>query len=60
MAHNLEIRKGRASIAFTGETPWHKLGHPIKEAFDAETALNVSGPAEEQDDIPTLEQITAP
>jgi phage/plasmid-like protein (TIGR03299 family) len=43
MAHNLEIRNGRASIAFAGETPWHKLGRKIDQAFDAETALREGG-----------------
>lgn len=43
MAHNIEIRNGKASIAYAGATPWHKLGQPIKEAFDAETALKQGG-----------------
>lgn len=43
MAHNIEIRNGRASIAYAGETPWHRLGQPLKEAFDAQTALKQGG-----------------
>lgn len=43
MAHNIEIRNGRASIAFAGETPWHKLGQKLDNAFDAETALREGG-----------------
>lgn len=43
MAHNIEIRNGRASIAFAGETPWHKLGQRLDEAFDAQTALTKGG-----------------
>jgi phage/plasmid-like protein (TIGR03299 family) len=39
VSHNIEITKRGASIAFTGETPWHRLGQKIKEAFDAKTAL---------------------
>jgi len=43
MAHNLEIRKGRASIAYAGETPWHKLGTKLNEAFTAAVALDQAG-----------------
>lgn len=43
MAHNLEKRNGRYSIAFTGATPWHTHGQKIQEAFDAETALKQGG-----------------
>jgi phage/plasmid-like protein (TIGR03299 family) len=43
MAHNIEIRNGRASIAFAGETPWHKLGQKLEKSFDAETALREGG-----------------
>lgn len=43
MAHNLEIRNGKASIAFAGETPWHRLGQKIQSAFDAQTALTEAG-----------------
>lgn len=43
MSHNIEIKNGRASIAYAGKTPWHKLGQPLKEAFDAKTALKQGG-----------------
>jgi phage/plasmid-like protein (TIGR03299 family) len=43
MAHNLEIQNDRASIAYAGATPWHKLGQPIAEAFDSRTALEQAG-----------------
>lgn len=39
MSHNIEVTSKGASIAFTGETPWHRLGQKLKEAFDAATAL---------------------
>lgn len=39
MSHNIETNSKGASIAFTGQTPWHRLGQKIKEAFDAKTAL---------------------
>ena len=37
--HNIEVTAKGASIAFTGQTPWHRLGQKINEAFDAKTAL---------------------
>lgn len=43
MAHNIEIRNGRASIAYAGATPWHRLGQAVAGAFDAETALKNAG-----------------
>lgn len=43
MSHNLEKRNGRYSIAYTGETPWHKHGQKLAEAFDAKTALEQAG-----------------
>jgi phage/plasmid-like protein (TIGR03299 family) len=43
MAHNIENRNGKNSIAFTGETPWHRLGQHIDDAFDAQTALREGG-----------------
>ncbi|HET7624394.1 MAG TPA: DUF932 domain-containing protein [Verrucomicrobiae bacterium] len=43
MAHNIEIKNGKASIAYAGQTPWHKLGQKLNEAFDAKTALKQGG-----------------
>ena len=43
MAANIEIRNGKASIAYAGQTPWHKLGQNLKEAFDSKTALEQGG-----------------
>lgn len=43
MAHNIENRNGKNSIAYTGETPWHRLGQKIETAFDAQTALREAG-----------------
>ena len=43
MAHNIETRNGRSSIVFAGETPWHRLGQKLDEAFDAQTALTEGG-----------------
>src|SRR5437899_1521645 len=43
MAHNIERRNGKDSIVYAGATPWHRLGTPVKEAFDAQTALKHGG-----------------
>jgi phage/plasmid-like protein (TIGR03299 family) len=43
MSHNIEIKNGRASFAYAGETPWHRLGQKLKEAFDAKTAIKAAG-----------------
>lgn len=37
--HNIETNKSGASIAWTGQTPWHRLGKKLADAFDAKTAL---------------------
>lgn len=44
MAHNLATkRNGEAAIVYAGETPWHRLGTKVKEAFEAKTALKQGG-----------------
>ncbi len=44
MAHNLARKKdGSAAIVYAGETPWHRLGTKVEEAFDAKTALEQGG-----------------
>jgi phage/plasmid-like protein (TIGR03299 family) len=44
MAHNLAGKKnGEAAIVYAGETPWHRLGTKVDEAFDAKTALELGG-----------------
>jgi phage/plasmid-like protein (TIGR03299 family) len=43
MAHNIENRNGKNSIVYTGETPWHRLGQHVKNAFDAQNALKQGG-----------------
>ena len=43
MSHNLNQNNGRASIAYAGETPWHRLGQKLDKAFDAATALDQGG-----------------
>ena len=43
MAHNIESRNGKSSIVWAGETPWHRLGQKVEDAFDAGTALRLGG-----------------
>lgn len=41
MAHNLEIRDGKASFAAKGEIAWHGLGTYVQEAMTAEEAIRL-------------------
>jgi phage/plasmid-like protein (TIGR03299 family) len=43
MAHQLDFTKGKAAIAYTGETPWHKFGTRFKKGFTSEEALEAAG-----------------
>ncbi len=43
MAHNINRKNGKDSIVYAGETPWHKLGQKLTEAFDSQTALTQGG-----------------
>lgn len=36
MAHDIDTSKGRAAMAFTGETPWHGLGQRLTETATVE------------------------
>ncbi len=42
MAHELEIKEGKASMFYKGELPWHSLGTEIKEAITAEEAIKLA------------------
>jgi len=39
MAHELEITKNGAAMAYTGETPWHNLGRKVDHAMTAAEAI---------------------
>jgi phage/plasmid-like protein (TIGR03299 family) len=39
MAHDLNVRNGRASMFYTGETPWHRLGTKLEKPATAEEAI---------------------
>jgi phage/plasmid-like protein (TIGR03299 family) len=43
MAHQLDFTKGKAAIAYTGETPWHKYGTRFNKGFTSEEALEAAG-----------------
>jgi phage/plasmid-like protein (TIGR03299 family) len=45
MAHNLEVRDGRYSFAFTGERGevWHKLGQEVREGADRAEWIAAAG-----------------
>lgn len=43
MAHQLDFTKGKAAIAYTGETPWHTYGTKFNKGFTSEEALEAAG-----------------
>jgi len=43
MAHEIEMKDGKASFAYTGGAPWHGLGHELPQAFTKDQALEFSG-----------------
>jgi len=42
MAHEIEVRNGRAMMFYAGETPWHGLGTAVEEAVTSEEALKLA------------------
>lgn len=43
MAHNINRTNGKDSIVWAGQTPWHRLGTQLSEAFSASEALRHGG-----------------
>ena len=43
MAHELDIRNGKAAIAFVGDTPWHGLGQELTDGASIETWKTEAG-----------------
>jgi phage/plasmid-like protein (TIGR03299 family) len=43
MAHELDIRNGKASMFFVGETPWHGLGTKLEGRPTSEEAIRAAG-----------------
>lgn len=43
MSHELDFSKGKAAIAYTGDTPWHSYGTRFKKGFTSEEALKAAG-----------------
>jgi phage/plasmid-like protein (TIGR03299 family) len=42
MSHNLEQRDGRSSMFYTGDVPWHQLGHRLDKPATAAEAIEVA------------------
>tara|TARA_R110000824_G_scaffold167181_9_gene344001 strand:+ start:1743 stop:2726 length:984 start_codon:yes stop_codon:yes gene_type:complete len=42
MAHEIAVINGKEAMAYTGETPWHKLGTEIQEGMDVPAALEAA------------------
>jgi phage/plasmid-like protein (TIGR03299 family) len=42
MAHNLNIKNGRASMMYFGESPWHRLGQKLDRPATAEEAIKAA------------------
>lgn len=43
MAHEIEIRDGKASMMYVGETPWHGLGVPLVDPPTVEEGIRLAG-----------------
>lgn len=43
MAHEIAIVNGRASMAYFGEAPWHRLGTRLNEPATAQAAMEAAG-----------------
>ena len=43
MAHELDATKGRAAIAYSGETPWHRLGQKLAPGATLEEWIGAAG-----------------
>ena len=42
MAHNLEIKDGKASFVAKGEKAWHGLGQVVDKAMTSEEAIKLA------------------
>lgn len=43
MAHQLEVVNGKASMAYSGEAPWHRLGKKVPSDLSTKQMLNAAG-----------------
>lgn len=43
MAHNLNFKDGKASMAYFGEKPWHQLGTAVDHAMTSAEAIELAG-----------------
>ena len=52
MAHELASTNGKTSMAYFGETPWHRLGTKLDEPATAAIAINAAGLNYDADLVP--------
>ena len=52
MAHELATTNGKTSMAYFGETPWHRLGTKLDEPATAAIAMNAAGLNYDADLVP--------
>ena len=52
MAHELASTNGKTSMAYFGETPWHRLGTKLDEPATAAIAMNAAGLNYDADLVP--------
>lgn len=57
MAHNIETRKGKASMAYAGDTPWHGLGTRVADDLTPGQMLEAAGLDWEVEKIPAYAEV---
>ena len=57
MAHNIEMVKGKAQMAYAGETPWHGLGTRVPDDLTPVQMLEAAGLDWEVEKVPTYANV---
>ena len=57
MAHNIEVVKGKAQMAYAGETPWHGLGTRVPDDLTPVQMLEAAGLDWEVEKIPAYANV---
>ena len=52
MAHNIELRDGKAQMAYAGDTPWHGLGTRVADDLTPQQMLDAAGLDWEVEKVP--------